>query len=101
MIITLFVWGKVYEFPQEVLVIYEQIRLKNDEVFKLLYLGTWEVQEKWKTFKIKGWSEIYLNLAYFSVRLWKNILNDLEITVDLDSILQALASAYTSLNVFI
>lgn len=36
-----------------------------DSAFKLLYLATQEVQEKWKTSRIRGWSEIYPQLSIF------------------------------------
>lgn len=36
-----------------------------DSAFKLLYLATQEVQEKWKTSRIRGWSEIYPQLTIF------------------------------------
>lgn len=37
----------------------------TDSAFKLLYLATQEVQEKWKTSKIRNWSEIYPQLCIF------------------------------------
>ncbi|MCW8896062.1 IS256 family transposase [Sulfurimonas sp.] len=36
-----------------------------DSAFKLLYLATQEVQEKWKSAKIRNWSEIYPQLSIF------------------------------------
>jgi transposase-like protein len=36
-----------------------------DSAFKLLYLATQEVQEKWKNSRIRGWSEIYPQLSIF------------------------------------
>lgn len=36
-----------------------------DSAFKLLYLATQEVQEKWKNFRIRNWSEIYPQLSIF------------------------------------
>ena len=36
-----------------------------DSAFKLLYLATQEVQEKWKNSRIRNWSEIYPQLSIF------------------------------------
>ena len=36
-----------------------------DSAFKLLYLATQEVQEKWKNSRIRDWSEIYPQLSIF------------------------------------
>ncbi len=42
-----------------------------DSAFKLLYLATQEVQEKWKSAKIRNWSEIYPQLSIFFSEIMK------------------------------
>jgi transposase-like protein len=36
-----------------------------ESAFKMLYLDTQEVQEKWKTNSLRNWYEIYLRLSIF------------------------------------
>jgi transposase-like protein len=37
----------------------------TDSAFKMLYLATQEIQEKWKRTSLRNWSEIYPQLCIF------------------------------------
>jgi len=47
-----------------------------ESAFKMLYLSTQEVQEKWNANSLRNWHEIYPQLSIFSVKLCQNIPSD-------------------------
>ncbi len=44
-----------------------------NSAFKMLYLATQEVQNKWNSSKIRNWSEIYPQLCIFFSEIMENI----------------------------